>query len=70
MVHDGEFSVCYSLLLRGGTCNYTSRVSYRVFGLGGGGTRWAIKAPLPRPDPSKVIYVYMSLLPNTLMQGI
>ena len=35
MVHDGEFSVCYSLLLRGGTCNYTSRVSYRVFGLGG-----------------------------------
>ena len=28
----------------------------------GGGTRWAIKAPPPRPDPSEVMYAYMYLL--------
>ena len=34
-------------------------VSYRIFGWGG--TRWAIKALPPRPDPSKVMYAYMYL---------
>ena len=35
------------------------RVSYRIFAWGG--NRWAIKAPPPRPDPSKVMYAYMYL---------
>ena len=30
----------------------------------GGGARWAIKAPPPRPDPSEVMYAYMYSLIN------
>ena len=36
-----------------------TRVSYRIFGWGGE-TRWAIKAPPPRPDPNEVMYAYIN----------